>query len=113
MPFPTGVVKPVLVARNLVAQASSSDVTDSKLNDLEAFANGTLANTIRQLSSLSKQAEGMFCELIREAHSLTARVHTLQIRLDRLSTSTKQLHSDEEKGNYSIFYRNIIRLESG
>lgn len=105
MPLPTGVVKPVLVARNLVAQVSSSDVGDPKLNVLEAFANGTLANIIRQLSSLSKQAEGMFSELIREAHSLTTRVNSLQIKLDRLSINTKEFNSDDdEKGIYKYLY---------
>lgn len=103
MPFPTGVVQPVFVARNLAAQASSYGVADSKLNELEVFSNCTLANIIRQLSSLSKQAEGMFGELIREAHSINVRANSLQIRLDRLSINTKQLNSDGEEGNYCVY----------
>jgi WAS family protein len=104
MPFPIGVVQPVFVARNVVNQASSYGVTDSKLNELEVFSNCTLANIIRQLSSISKQAEGMFGKLTREAQSLSVRANSLQIRLDRLSINTKQLNiDDDEEGNYCIY----------
>lgn len=98
MPLPKRVVEPVHVARNTVSQAGSYGATGSILNELEAVTNGTLANTVRQLSSLSKQAEDMFGELVREAHSLTVRVNSLQIRLDRLSVNTKQLDSTGEEG---------------
>jgi len=99
MPLPKRVVEPVHVARNTVTQAGSYGATSSISNELEAVTNGTLANTVRQLSSLSKQAEDMFGELVREAQTLTVRVNSLQIRLDRLSVNTKQLDSTGEEGN--------------
>lgn len=92
------------VARNTVSQAGSYGASSSISNELEAVTNGTLANTVRQLSSLSKQAEDMFGELVREAHSLTVRVNSLQIRLDRLSVNTKQLDSTGEEGNLHLLY---------
>ncbi|XP_015363275.1 PREDICTED: wiskott-Aldrich syndrome protein family member 3 [Diuraphis noxia] len=97
MPLPKRVVEPVHVARNTVSQAGSYGASSSISNELEAVTNGTLANTVRQLSSLSKQAEDMFGELVREAHSLTVRVNSLQIRLDRLSVNSKQLDSTGEE----------------
>lgn len=109
MPLPKRVVEPVHVARNTVTQAGSYGATGSISNELEAVTNGTLANTVRQLSSLSKQAEDMFGELVREAHSLTVRVNSLQIRLDRLSVNTKQLDSTGEEGNtIFVFYYLLI-----
>lgn len=110
MPLPKRVVEPVHVARNTVSQAGSYGATSSISNELEAVTNGTLANTVRQLSSLSKQAEDMFGELVREAHSLTVRVNSLQIRLDRLSVNTKQLDSTGEEGNINITYYILFKF---
>ena len=54
MPFPERLVQPVSVSRGTL-QAPVPD-------ELEGVTNGSLANIIRQLSSLSKHAEEMFGE---------------------------------------------------
>ena len=52
MPFPERLVQPVSVSRGTL-QVPVPD-------ELEGVTNGSLANIIRQLSSLSKHAEEMF-----------------------------------------------------
>lgn len=115
MPLQTRVVEPVRITRYTVWQAGESSgspgTTSSPLNELEAVTNGTCANIICQLSSLSKHAEEMFGELTRESHSLVARVNSLKIRLNKLSAGVKELDSTDEKGRcyklqyVVIFYR--------
>ncbi|GLD73672.1 wiskott-Aldrich syndrome protein family member 1 isoform X1 [Lates japonicus] len=65
-------------------------------NELECVTNISLANVIRQLSSLSKYAEDLFGELFNEAHSFSFRVNSLQEREDRLSISATQLDPKRE-----------------
>ncbi|XP_044145201.1 wiskott-Aldrich syndrome protein family member 1 [Bufo gargarizans] len=66
-------------------------------NELECVTNISLANIIRQLSSLSKYAEDIFGELFNEAHTFSFRVNSLQERVDRLSVSVTQLDPKEEE----------------
>uniref|UniRef100_H3D3X3 Wiskott-Aldrich syndrome protein family member n=1 Tax=Tetraodon nigroviridis TaxID=99883 RepID=H3D3X3_TETNG len=66
-------------------------------NELECVTNVSLANVIRQLSSLSKYAEDLFGELFNEAHTFSFRVNSLQERVDRLSISVTQLDPKEEE----------------
>ncbi|XP_056620670.1 actin-binding protein WASF1 isoform X1 [Triplophysa dalaica] len=66
-------------------------------NELECVTNISLANVIRQLSSLSKYAEDVFGELFNEAHAFSFRVNALQDRVDRLSISVTQLDPKEEE----------------
>ncbi|KAF7694406.1 wiskott-Aldrich syndrome protein family member 1 isoform X1 [Silurus meridionalis] len=66
-------------------------------NELECVTNISLANVIRQLSSLSKYAEDLFGELFNEAHAFSFRVNSLQERVDRLSISVTQLDPKEEE----------------
>lgn len=75
-------------------------------SELEAATNGTLANTIRQLSSLSRHAEDLFGELAREAHGLSDRANSLQARIDRLAVKVTQLDSNVEEGtrDIDVFY---------
>lgn len=91
MPLPKRVVEPVHVARGTIPE-------DFPLpSELEAVTNGTLANTVRQLSSLSKHAEDLFGELARDAHILAARANNLQARIDRLAIKVTQLDSNVEE----------------
>ncbi|KAK6490108.1 wiskott-Aldrich syndrome protein family member 1-like [Huso huso] len=66
-------------------------------NELECVTNVSLANIIRQLSSLSKYAEDVFGELFNEAHAFSFRVNSLQERVDSLSISVTQLDPKEEE----------------
>ncbi|XP_046746470.1 wiskott-Aldrich syndrome protein family member 3 isoform X1 [Diprion similis] len=91
MPLPKRLVEPVHVARGTIPD-------DFPLpSELEAATNGTLANTVRQLSSLSKHAEDLFGELAREAHGLFDRANSLQARIDRLAVKVTQLDSNVEE----------------
>lgn len=96
MPLPKRMVEPVHVARGTIPE-------DFPLpSELEAATNGTLANTVRQLSSLSRHAEDLFGELAREAHGLAARANSLQTRIDRLAVKVTQLDSNVEEGMCDI-----------
>ncbi|KAG8227323.1 hypothetical protein J437_LFUL006764 [Ladona fulva] len=91
MPLPKRVVEPVHIGRGTIPE-------DYPLpSELEAVTNGTLANTVRQLSSLSRHAEDLFGELAREATNIAARADTLQARLDRLAFKVTQLDSNVEE----------------
>lgn len=79
MPLPKRVVEPVHVSRGTIPE-------DFPLpSELETLTNGTLANTVRQLSSLSKHAEDLFSELARDAAQINDRSNSLQARIDRLA----------------------------
>lgn len=96
MPLPKRLVEPVHVARGTIPD-------DFPLpSELEAATNGTLANTVRQLSSLSRHAEDLFGELAREAHGLFDRANSLQARIDRLAVKVTQLDSNVEEGSLKI-----------
>lgn len=92
MPLPKRMVEPVLVSRNTIPDGLTLP------SELEAATNGTLANIIRQLSSLSRHAEDLFGELEREAHNLQDRSNSLQARIDRLAIKVTQLDSNVEEG---------------
>ncbi|KAJ8714914.1 hypothetical protein PYW08_004895 [Mythimna loreyi] len=91
MPLPKRCVEPVHVSRGTVPERLNVP------SELEAVTNGTLANTVRQLSSLSKHAEDMFGELTREATNLAERTNVLQARIDRLAIKVTQLDSGVEE----------------
>ncbi|XP_060804714.1 actin-binding protein WASF3 [Amyelois transitella] len=91
MPLPKRQVEPVHVSRGTVPERLAVP------SELEAVTNGTLANTVRQLSSLSKHAEDMFGELTREATGLAERTNVLQARIDRLAIKVTQLDSGVEE----------------
>lgn len=91
MPLPKRVIEPVHVTRGTLPE-------DFPLpSELEAVTNGTLANTVRQLSSLSKHAEDLFGELARDAQQLYDRTNSLQARIDRLAVKVTQLDSTVEE----------------
>ncbi|CAH1106629.1 unnamed protein product [Psylliodes chrysocephalus] len=91
MPLPKRVIEPVYVTRGTLPE-------DYPLpSELEAVTNGTLANTVRQLSSLSRHAEDMFGELARDAQQLYDRSNSLQARIDRLAIKVTQLDSTVEE----------------
>ncbi|XP_054266227.1 actin-binding protein WASF3 isoform X2 [Macrosteles quadrilineatus] len=91
MPLPKRLVEPVHVARGTIPE-------DFPLpSELEAATNGTLANAVRQLSSLSKHAEDLFGELARDAQVLACRANSLQARIDRLAIKVTQLDSNVEE----------------
>ncbi|XP_072155631.1 uncharacterized protein SCAR [Bemisia tabaci] len=91
MPLPKRVIEPVHVSRGTIPP-------DFPLpSELEAATNGTLANAVRQLSSLSRHAEDLFGELAKSVHSLATRAGSLQVRLDRLAVKVTELDSNVEE----------------
>lgn len=67
-------------------------------NELECVANGTLANLVRQMSSLSRHAEDIFGELFREAVKIEHKTSILFNRIDRIALKVTQLDSNVEEG---------------
>lgn len=59
-------------------------------DELQCVTNGTLANLIRQLSSLSGHAEQMFTDIHREILKIDHRTNTLFLRVDRLVQKISQ-----------------------
>lgn len=90
MPLPERVIQPVSVSRGTLQYP----VPD----ELEGVTNGTLANIIRQLSSLSRHAEEMFGNLFNEAEAIAQRSNSLQARIDRIAVRVTQLDSNVEEG---------------
>ncbi|GAB6032819.1 hypothetical protein CHUAL_012021 [Chamberlinius hualienensis] len=103
MPLPKRVTEPVHVSRGILPEDISNGSHTGTLsrrsvpNELECVTNGTLANIIRQLSTLSKHAENLFGELADEAYSVLHRTKALQGRVDRLSVKVTQLDSNVEE----------------
>ena len=77
---------------------SRSPVPQGIKNELEFVTNNTLANVIRQISSLSKYAEDMFGELFQDANRIFRRANHLQERVDKLKVKVTQLDSTVEEG---------------
>ncbi|KAL1494072.1 hypothetical protein ABEB36_009728 [Hypothenemus hampei] len=91
MPLPKRVIEPVHITRGTLPE-------DLPLpSELEGVTNGTLANTVRQLSSLSRHAEDLFGELARDAQQINDRSNSLQARIDRLAIKVTQLDSTVEE----------------
>lgn len=98
MPLQQRLIEPVHVCRNTLPLDDNGVLSVDVPNELECVTNGTLANIIRQLSSLSKQAEDIFGSLIKESTSIAARTNSLQGRVDRLAIKVTQLDSNVEEG---------------
>ena len=100
MPLIKRNVEPVDLCRNRVPPGIN--------NELECVTNTTLANIIRQLSSLSKHAEDMFGEIFQETNFFLQRTSQLQHRVDRLKVKVTQLDSTVEEGR-RLKLHNLIR----
>ncbi|XP_015930338.1 actin-binding protein WASF2 isoform X2 [Parasteatoda tepidariorum] len=110
MPFLQRVIEPVHVCRNTLPLDEQGTLAVDVPNELECVTNGTLANIIRQLSSLSKHAEDLFSSLFRESSSIVARATSLQGRIDRLAVKVTQLDSTvEEVSLHDIHMRKAFK----
>uniref|UniRef100_A0A0N5AVV4 Wiskott-Aldrich syndrome protein family member n=1 Tax=Syphacia muris TaxID=451379 RepID=A0A0N5AVV4_9BILA len=95
MPLTKRAVSPVNVSIGRIPEIVHKD-------ELECVANGTLANLIRQLSSISKHAENIFGEIYHEAVKLDHKSNTLAQRVERLTAKVTQLGCNQEQGNVVI-----------
>lgn len=101
MPLPERLIEPVNLSRGTLHYP----VPD----ELEGVTNGTLANIIRQLSSLSRHAEEMFGNLFDEAEGVAKRGAALQARIDRLAVQVTQLDSTGEEGKEKNCFKCCIQ----
>ena len=90
MPFNKRTVEPIHLSQVQVP----ADIP----NELECVANHTLANVIRQLSSLSAHAQDLFDELIADASHILQRTEAVHGRMERLKSKVAQLDSTLEEG---------------
>ncbi|RWS05458.1 wiskott-Aldrich syndrome protein family member 3-like isoform X2 [Dinothrombium tinctorium] len=97
MPLEQRVVEPICVSRGTLPLDSSGNLAIAIPNELECVTNGTLANLIRQLSSLSRHAEDLFGGIVQESTRLIARATSLQGRIERLGVKVTQLDSSVEE----------------
>ena len=90
MPLNFYEVKPSDIAQTSVSLAKET-------NELECLANATLANLIRQLSSLGQHATSIFTELTRDAQQITTRSQNLHQRIEKLKSKLPQMSSSDEQ----------------
>ncbi|KFD72464.1 hypothetical protein M514_05450 [Trichuris suis] len=75
-----------------------------RTEELECVSNGTLANLIRQLSSLSAHAEDVFGELYMETVKVQHKTAMLSGRLETLSAKVGELDSALDEPSIQEFY---------
>ncbi|KRX91167.1 Wiskott-Aldrich syndrome protein family member 3, partial [Trichinella pseudospiralis] len=97
MPLTKREVSPVLLCRHRLP----SGVREK---ELQCIANGTLANLIRQLGSLSSHAEDLFAELSKDLIKIEHRTNLLQTRLDSLGQKVTDLDSGIDETSIRSFY---------
>lgn len=92
MPLTKRAVSPVNISRGTIPPSINRD-------ELLCTANGTVANLIRQLSSLSKHAENIFGEIYHDAMVIHHKTNTLQQRIDRLHSKVEQLDATTDQAS--------------
>lgn len=95
MPFNKRTVEPICLSRVQVPK----DIP----NELECVANHTLANLIRQLSSLSAHSQDLFDELVNDVGHIFQRTEALHGRIERLGHQVTQLDFNADEGHLDEF----------
>jgi hypothetical protein len=88
MPLNAHVIEPVNI--------SNSKIPPGEPNSLECIANLTLANVIRQLSSLGKHAADVFNEIASDTAKLTERSLVLNQRIENLRRKCAKLDYNKD-----------------
>lgn len=107
LPLPPGDIKPLIksiaaaTGQGLAANAAAA-ANINIVNELECVTNGTLSNLIRQLSSLSRQAEELLGGIFNDASKILTRTVNLQQRMDTLSARMEAL---DQPSDASIILR--------
>ena len=89
MPFKKYLVEPINV--------SECEIPREERNELECLSNLTMANLIRQLSSLGHHANSIFADLSKDAQNIASRTHSLSARIERLHLKVSQLDVQTEE----------------
>lgn len=90
MPFTKHVIQPIDIAQ--------CPIPPNEPNELECLSNLTLANVIRQLSSLGAHADRIFSELINDAVNIGKRTTVVKERLNTLADKIPSLNVQFEEG---------------
>lgn len=110
MPLVQRLIEPVHVSRGALPLDARGAPAVQVPSELECVTNGSLANVVRQLSSLSKHAHDLFGALFQDATALVSRAAALQERVDRLALKVTQLDSTvEEVSLQDIHMRKAFR----
>lgn len=96
MPFNKRTVEPICLSQVQVPK----DIP----NELECVANHTLANVIRQLSSLSVHSQDLFDELVNDIGHIFQRTEALHNRIERLGEQVVQLDFNDEEGHLNELF---------
>lgn len=89
MPFNLLKVEPEHVSR--------CKINSKEPDELEALSNSTLANLIRQISSLGENASKIFDELTKDIVKINNRSQALNQRIQRLADNCNKLDTKNEK----------------
>ena len=89
MPFTKHIIEPINIAQ--------CPLPPGEPNELECLSNLTLANVIRQLSSLGQHAGRLFDELVRDAVKCQTRLQLLDSRMHTLKSKCGQLDIQNEE----------------
>lgn len=84
MPFISRIVTPKYVSREKSAKFRQIDHQHID-DDLEAIANITLSNALRQLASILSISDDIFSQLNKELETIHDRSSELKHRIDRIS----------------------------
>ena len=95
MPLTTRSISPVNLSTNRLPASVQND-------ELQCVSNGTLANLIRQLSSLSRHAEQIFSDVHREILKIDHRTNTLFLRVERLAQKIEQQQQQSSQSNPNL-----------
>ncbi len=98
MPFTKHTIQPICI--------SKCPIPTNERNELECLSNLTLANVIRQLSSLALHADLVIAELLNESEKIGIRSRNIANRVERLAVRLTQLDIQDEEG--SILFLNIL-----
>lgn len=88
MPFTKHIIEPIDI--------SQCPLPPGEPNELECLSNLTLANVIRQLSSLGQHAGRLFDELFQDALKTNSRISILNQRIQGLKSKCAQLDIQNE-----------------
>ena len=91
-------IKRSVEPRNVSRGPAITNAVTSAQDELEFVSVYTLANVMRQLSSLSVRVDDMFAELNRESVAISRRTIALTERTERLRLKIMQLNPTVEPG---------------
>ena len=90
MPFTKHVIQPINIAQ--------CPIPNTERNELECLSNLTLANIIRQLSSLGEHADRVFSELMFDTVNIGIRTKTVTDKIENLRLKISHLDIQTEEG---------------